>query len=327
MNHRSDQTFRRATAVLAAVSAAPLLLAAGPATPSTEVVNGSFEQPDIRDHSVPAHHRATTWATFHAANVPAWGVAPETSTIEIQRIWPAAHGVQYAELDSFNNSSLYQDIPTRPGDVYRLSYAWSPRPSVPAADNTFEVSAANDSEAVGGVAGGSTTSWRYGNLDFVATGTTTRIAFTDTGPSDGYGALLDAVSIQRVNRAPDCSTAAPSVATLWSPNHKMHDVTVAGATDPDGDAVSLTIDAVTQDEPVDELGSGSTAPDAERRGDATVALRAERSGLGDGRVYVISFTGTDGARGACTGTVTVTVPHDRKRAAVDSGQLFDSFGS
>ena len=66
-----------------------------------------------------------------------------------------------------------------------------------------------------------------------------------------------------------------------------------------------------------------------RRGDAVVAvasllLRAERSGKGNGRVYEVAFTATDGAGGNCEGTVSVCVPHDRRSSCVDDGQDFDS---
>jgi hypothetical protein len=130
------------------------------------------------------------------------------------------------------------------------------------------------------------------------------------------------------NAPPDCSGVTASPDTLWPPNHKLRNVTLSGLTDPDGDPVTLTIDGVTQDEPLNGLGDGDTSPDAAAGATSSeVLLRAERSGLGDGRVYEISFTGTDIAGATCTGTVTVSVPHSKNGSpAVDSGQLFDSFG-
>lgn len=53
-------------------------------------------------------------------------------------------------------------------------------------------------------------------------------------------------------------------------------------------------------------------------------LRAERSGNGNGRVYRISFTARDSDGGACTGSVTVGVPHNHKGTVVDDGHLYDS---
>jgi hypothetical protein len=42
-----------------------------------------------------------------------------------------------------------------------------------------------------------------------------------------------------------------------------------------------------------------------------IYLRAERSGIGEGRVYQIEFTATDDSGNTSTAIVTVTVPHDR----------------
>ncbi len=129
------------------------------------------------------------------------------------------------------------------------------------------------------------------------------------------------------NEAPDCSSAAPSSATLWPPNHKFHSVSVNGVTDADGDAVTITIDGITQDEPVNGKGDGNTSPDGAGVGTDTAEVRAERSGKGDGRVYEISFTADDGNGGTCEGSVNVGVPHDKKDTPTDSGQDYDSTAS
>lgn len=121
------------------------------------------------------------------------------------------------------------------------------------------------------------------------------------------------------NRPPDCSAAFADPDVLWPPNHKFQTVTIMGVTDPDGDPVTITITDVTQDEPVNGLGDGNTASDAANINGASVDIRAERSGLGDGRVYHILFTATDDQGATCQGDVTVSVPHDQSGApAVDS---------
>ena len=132
-----------------------------------------------------------------------------------------------------------------------------------------------------------------------------------------------------VNHNPVCTALSASPDTLWPPNHKFVTVTVGGATDIDSDTLTTTITGVTQDEPLLGLGSGDASPDAMAvPGHADqVQLRAERDGTADGRVYVISVSVSDGMGGSCTGTATVTVPHDQSgRAAVDSGQTVNSFG-
>jgi hypothetical protein len=128
------------------------------------------------------------------------------------------------------------------------------------------------------------------------------------------------------NRPPDCSAAQPSVALMWPPNHSLHTISLVGVTDPDGDPVTITITGITQDEPTLGLGDGDFSPDGFGVETSLAQLRAERSGSGNGRVYVISFTASDGQDATCDGSVSVGVPHDQKPGSipVDDGQLYDS---
>jgi hypothetical protein len=102
-------------------------------------------------------------------------------------------------------------------------------------------------------------------------------------------------------------------------------VTIGGLSDPDGDPVSLVVDSVKQDEPVNGLGDGDASPDAfiTPGGAAPVRVRRERAGGGDGRVYHITFTATDSHGASCSSTSVVCVPHSMSGAAqcVDGGPL------
>ena len=125
------------------------------------------------------------------------------------------------------------------------------------------------------------------------------------------------------NVPPDCSATVATPAELWPPNHQLVAVSVVGVTDGDRNPPTVTITGVTQDEPV-----GATCPDATGVGTSSVKLRSERLGNGDGRVYHVAFTASDGRGGRCSGTVTVCVPHDQGhgRACGDQGALVDSTG-
>ena len=125
---------------------------------------------------------------------------------------------------------------------------------------------------------------------------------------------------------PVCALAHASVETLWPPNHKFVPIDILGVTDPDGDALAITIDSIYQDEPVDGPGSGNTSPDGRGIGTATAEVRAERAGGGNGRFYHIGFTADDGNSGSCSGVVLVGVPKSqgKKGAPVDDGPQFDS---
>ena len=123
------------------------------------------------------------------------------------------------------------------------------------------------------------------------------------------------------NASPDCSTVRATPASLGAPNHRLLTVTISGATDPDGDAVDLSIMGVTQDEPQRGPADAVATTQPQR-----VRLRAERDATGDGRVYRIAFEASDGRGGTCTGFATATVRKGNQ--AVDSAPpSYDSFGS
>jgi uncharacterized repeat protein (TIGR01451 family) len=136
-----------------------------------------------------------------------------------------------------------------------------------------------------------------------------------------------ATAVTTLNHNPVCTAVAASPRTLWPPNHKLVPVVLSGATDADGDALSWTVTGVTQDEATNGLGDGDTAVDAVLGSGPNLQVRAERSGTGDGRVYRIAATVTDGHGGSCTAVAVVGVPHDQSPARsvpVDSGGVFDS---
>lgn len=158
------------------------------------------------------------------------------------------------------------------------------------------------------------------------------VTFTRGSDGDGDGVgdtpiLFDLTLTS--NEPPDCSAAAPSISAIWPPNHQFVDISILGVTDPDGDPVTITIDSIFQDEPVDTTGDGAFVPDGTGVGTSTASVRAERTGTpkvpGNGRVYHIGFTASDGQE-TCSGEVRVGVPHDQgpKGGPVDGGALYDS---
>ena len=107
---------------------------------------------------------------------------------------------------------------------------------------------------------------------------------------------------------PTITGASANPAVLWQPNHKMVPVTINyTSTDNCGGAVSCSL-SVDSNEPIDGVGDGRTSPDWIIRDAHHLMLRAERSGVGSGRIYTITITCTDAAGNSTSQTVLVTVP-------------------
>ncbi len=135
---------------------------------------------------------------------------------------------------------------------------------------------------------------------------------------------------------PDCSHATATAGVLWPPDHTMVSVGIMDVLD--DLPVTITVNSIQQDEPVDATGSGNTAPDGVILAPATgpgVALgapaaqvRAERAGPGTGRIYLISYNAVDTAGMSCTGQapIQVIVPHDQGQGytPIDTGNWYDS---
>jgi hypothetical protein len=85
------------------------------------------------------------------------------------------------------------------------------------------------------------------------------------------------------------------------------------ATDDSGKKVTSRIISVTSNEPDNGLGDGDTAGDWNITGPLKLQLRAERSGLGNDRIYTITIESKDVAGNITYGTTTVTAPHDMKK--------------
>jgi len=167
---------------------------------------------------------------------------------------------------------------------------------------------------------------------FVALGSAGRLFIADSASSR----IRLVTPSAEPNLAPDCSAAALSSPLCWPPNHTFQLVTVVGVTDPEGDPVRIRITGVSQDEPVDALGSGDTCPDAvlvDADGDGigeAAGLLCERAGRskvpGEGRVYTLSFSATDVGGNVCSGSAKFCVPPDDSpgQGCVEAAAVYDS---
>ena len=146
-----------------------------------------------------------------------------------------------------------------------------------------------------------------------AVGTTTTVTFSATDAAGNTGSASSSITVLDTT-APSIASAVPSRAFLWPANHKMVPVSVSvDASDACDPSMQCAIAAVSSNEPADGLGDGATDVDWEITGALTVELRAERSGTGSGRIYVITIACTDSSGNASTKDVEVSVPHSMGR--------------
>lgn len=115
--------------------------------------------------------------------------------------------------------------------------------------------------------------------------------------------------------------------TLWPPNHKLHEISAAdcaSAVDACGEALNGEFLWASSDEPVDDIGDGHHAPDIVIGTDCdVVAVRSERQGPKDGRVYRFGVRFVDAAGNYTDGECAITVVHDQSGAAAnDSGEAY-----
>lgn len=142
---------------------------------------------------------------------------------------------------------------------------------------------------------------------------TARLVVSDNDGSSGTDTThVDVVDTEppvfdRVVTTSDC---------LWPPNHQMYlfrlgDELTATATDAcEATTSHVRIIDVRSNQPADDHGDGSTAPDV-RFGSGALCVRAERQGRGRGdREYTVVLEATDTQGNASQEEVVIRVPHD-----------------
>ncbi|EUJ45557.1 immunoglobulin-like domain-containing protein [Listeria riparia] len=155
--------------------------------PPIEVIsleNGSFEQPAVK---------YGTWETFDQSEVPGWKTTASDGLIEIQNHnenRDAADGEQYAELNAYEASALYQDIPTTPGATVRWQVEHRGRHTTDTA--TVKFGAPGDLKLIDTMTT-SVDAWKTysGTYTIPAGQTTTRFQFEAVGGDPTNGNLLD----------------------------------------------------------------------------------------------------------------------------------------
>ncbi len=150
------------------------------------VVNGSFEDNALANG---------TWTNFSSIN----GWTGVGAGIEVRNnvSGTAFDGLNFVELDTTKNSSMFQTIATQAGQSYDFSFAYANRPGTTVATNglDFTVDGGTTWTALATLpAAVGNNNWTTFNTSFVA-GASTQIGFRATGTVDGLGTSLDKVSL------------------------------------------------------------------------------------------------------------------------------------
>lgn len=176
------------------------------------VLNGDFELPEVVvSDKWDIFQSGTTGMGWSVEWVRNTGNRPFPANMELHEGvngWNAHSSNQYTELDSDwggpssgqsgedASVKLYQDLITKVGSTYTVSFWTSPRPNESAADNKMQVTVGSVDEVVNEVAGGANTVWTQHTYTFVATQGVTRLQFTDIGTGNSLGGFLDDVSVK-----------------------------------------------------------------------------------------------------------------------------------
>ncbi len=120
-------------------------------------------------------------------------------------------------------------------------------------------------------------------------------------------ATVSGINIDKTPPTVACS-ASPNV--LWPPDNKLVPVNVSvTVTDTLSGPAGFKLVSATSNEP--DSGHGDIQGFVPGSASTTGQLRAQRLGVGNGRIYTLDYTGTDKAGNSSTCVVTVTVPHDQ----------------
>lgn len=189
---------------LAALLASATLAGAAPVSTSNLLVNGSFESTAVANGS---------WV--HVASIAGWTrLAGPGTGFEIRNnvAGRAQEGHNFIELDTNGNTQIGQYVNgLGAGALLDLSFWYSPREYQAASTNGIQVFwngvLLDSMTALGGVGN----DWTLHQYRVTAQAGSNLLSFAATGSSDGLGANLDNV---RLNRLPEPGTLALAFAAL-----------------------------------------------------------------------------------------------------------------
>ena len=143
--------------------------------------------------------------------------------------------------------------------------------------------------------------------------------------SDGTQTSRDEVVVTITDTAAPTALVTLAPGSLWPPNHELAAIhATIEASDACDPSPQIRLVSITSDEPDQGLDPGDVAADIQGAdfgtADLDFALRSERAGEGDGRVYTVCYEARDAAGNATLACGQVRVPHDQRALArLDAG--------
>jgi len=167
------------------------------------ITNGDFEDDvGLTGNNWGVYNSVNGWTTFSGAGIE----------IERNTIVTAQSGSQYVELDSHNNSSMFQQLTgLTVGESYLLSFWYHARTNNGDNDNGIDVSWGASAPgalqlAIANETLQSTNSaWIEKTLSLFATQSTMYLTFSATGLNNSLGGFIDNVSLTKAASVPESS--------------------------------------------------------------------------------------------------------------------------
>ncbi|MBC2002158.1 DUF5011 domain-containing protein [Listeria booriae] len=205
--------------------------------------NGDFENPVVTTKS--------HWNTFNAKSVPGWNTTASDNLIEFQENGrkgniPAISGTQWAELNAYEVSALYQDIPTMPGVKVRWQVYHKGRSGVDTA--VVEFGAPNEQMVQQAEMADGSKKWELytGEYTIPEGQTTTRFQFRSVSAAGGdpaAGNLLDNIQFATQSVLDiEGSFAKDSTKVKQGADYTLH-VSNVGGMPADNNTISVQIPA------------------------------------------------------------------------------------